>query len=189
MRRSLLALTIALPLLKAQDVPIDTERSTITIHVGKAGLLSAAGHEHWVNAPIASGSIREAGEPQVRFKVESAKMTVKPDPKVDAKTQAQIQKDMEEMTLETGKYAEISFQSSRVEASGEGQWKVQGNLSLHGATKPVSVTVKRNGDAYTGHAELKQTDFGIKPVSVGGGMVKIKNEIEIDFQIYPRAAR
>ena len=186
MRLSLVALSLVLPLLEAQDVPIDTARSTITIHVGKAGLLSAAGHEHWVNAPIASGSFRESGAPHVEFKVESAKMAVRPDPKVDAKTQATIQKDMEEMTLETKQYPEISFQSSRVDPSGEDRWKVQGNLSLHGVTKPVSVAVNRSGGAFTGHAVLKQTDFGIKPISIGGGMVKIKNEIEIDFQIYPQ---
>ena len=189
MRRSLLAVATMAPLLSAQDVPIDTERSTITIHVGKAGLLSAAGHDHWINAPISSGAIHESGTPHVEFKVESAKMTVKPDPKVDAKTQATIQKDMEEMSLETKKYPEISFQSSRVEPSGDGQWKVQGNLFLHGVTKPVTVSVRRSGDAYTAHTVLKQTDFEIKPISVGGGMVKIKNEIDIDFQIYSRPGR
>jgi polyisoprenoid-binding protein YceI len=118
--------------------------------------------------------------------VETAKMTVKPDPKVDAKTQAQIQKDMEEMTLEPKKFPEIAFHSSRVEKLADGQWKVDGDLSLHGVTKPVSLNVKRTGDSYTAHTVLKQTDFGIKPISVAGGTIKVKNEVEIDFQIYPR---
>lgn len=184
MRRSLLAVALTLPLLSAQEVSIDLARSTITIHVGKTGLFSAAAHEHWVNAPIASGSIQESGKPGVEFKVESAKMTVKADPKVDAKTQATIQKDMEDMTLETKKYPEISFQSTSVETTGLGQWKVEGNLSLHGVTKAVSLVVKRDAEAYRGHTTLKQTDFGIKPISIGGGMIKVKNEIEIDFRIY-----
>jgi polyisoprenoid-binding protein YceI len=105
---------------------------------------------------------------------------------MNATDQATIQKHMEELTLETNKYPEISFESSRVEPSGADQWKVQGNLSLHGVTRPVSVEVKRSGGAYIGHAMLKQTDFEIKPISIGGGMIKIKNEIEIDFEIYPR---
>src|ERR1700690_941888 len=88
----------------AQDTAIDVQRSTITVHVGKAGLLSAAGHEHWISAPISSGTIRESPGPHVEFTVETAKMTVKPDPKVDASTQAQIQKDMEDMTLEPRKF-------------------------------------------------------------------------------------
>jgi hypothetical protein len=30
---------------------------------------------------------------------------------------------------------------------------------------------------------LKQTDFGITPISIGGGTVKVKNELRIDFDI------
>jgi polyisoprenoid-binding protein YceI len=111
---------------------------------------------------------------------------VKPDPKVDAKTQAAIQKDMEEMTLETRKFPQITFRSTRVERLADGQYKVEGDLSLHGVTKPVGLTVKRTGNSFTARTVLKQTDFGIKPISVGGGMIKVKNEVEIDFVIVPR---
>ncbi len=165
---------------------IDLERSSITIHVGKAGLLSAAGHEHWVNAPISSGAINDSNAPRVEFTVETAKMRVKPDPKVDSKTEAQIQKDMEEMTLETARFHEIAFQSSHIEKVSEGEWRVDGALSLHGVSKPIRLNVRRDGDAFTGRTILKQTDFGIKPISIGGGAIKVKNEIEIEFRIYRR---
>jgi len=168
----------------AQDTAIDIQRSTITIHVGKAGLLSAAGHDHTISAPLASGTMRESPTPHVEFTVETAKMTVKPDPKVDAKTQATIQTDMEEMTIETKKFPQITFRSSRIEKLAEGQWKVEGDLSLHGVTKPVSLTVKRAGASYTAHTVLKQTSFGIKPISIGGGVIKVKDEVEIDFEIF-----
>lgn len=187
MRLSRMALCVAavttLPLL-AQEKAIDTMRSTITIHVGKSGLFSAAAHDHTISAPVASGTIVQSGAPHVEFAVETAKMTVQPDPKVDAKTQASIQKDMEEMTLETAKFPTISFRSSHIEKLGDAQWKVDGDLSLHGVTKPVSLTVKQDGDAYTGHTVLKQTDFGIKPISIGGGMIKVKNEVTLDFRIF-----
>lgn len=184
MRLSLLLAVIAFATLSAEDKKIDVEHSSITIHVGKAGLFSAAGHDHWINAPISSGAFNDSPEaPRVEFRVETAKMKVKPDPKVDAKTEATIQKDMEEMTLETAKYPEITFQSTRVQMLGEGQWKVEATLALHGVTKPVTVTVKRSDDAYTGRVILKQTDFGIKPITVGGGLIKVKNEIEIEFHI------
>lgn len=102
MRVSLLTLCVALSLI-AQDRPIDTARSTITIHVGKSGLFSAAAHDHTINAPIASGTMRESGAQHIEFTIEAAKMTVRPDPKVDVKTQATIQTDMETMTLEVKK--------------------------------------------------------------------------------------
>ena len=181
------ALMAALPLLaqdKTQERVLDTQRSTITIHVGKSGLFSAAAHEHTINAPISSGTVRESTAPHIEFTVETAKMTVKPDPTIDAKDQATIQTHMEEMTLETKKFPEITFRSSRIERIAEGQWKVDGDLSLHGVTKPVSLTVKQTGDSWTTHTVLKQTDFGIKPISIGGGMIKVKNEVEIGFQIF-----
>jgi len=183
---SLGAFFVLIAMASAQDAAIDIQRSTITIHVGKAGMLSAAGHNHIVSAPISAGMVRQSPTPSVEFKVATAKLSVQPDPKVDAKTQSQIQKDMEELTLETGKFPEIVFLSSRIEKLAGGQWTVTGDLSLHGVTKPVTLTVKQTGESYNGHTTLKQTDFGIKPVSVGGGMVKVKNEVEIDFQIFLR---
>jgi polyisoprenoid-binding protein YceI len=194
MRLSTLALCTAIvaaaPLLAqekaAQEKAIDTQRSTITIHVGKSGLLSAAAHDHTVNAPISSGTILESGTPHIEFRVETAKMTVKPDPKIDANDQATIQTHMEEMTLETKTFPEITFRSSRVQKLADGQWKVDGDLSLHGVTKAISLTAKQTGESWTTHTVLKQTDFGIKPLSIGGGMIKVKNEVEIDFQIFAR---
>ena len=184
------AIAAAAPLIAqekaAQEKAIDTQRSTITIHVGKSGLLSAAAHDHTVDAPISSGTIQESGTQHIEFRVETAKMTVKPDPKIDAKDQATIQTHMEEMTLETKKFPEITFRSSRVQKLADGQWKVDGDLSLHGVSKAVSLTVKQTGESYTTHTVLKQTDFGITPISIGGGMIKVKDEVQLDFQIFAR---
>jgi polyisoprenoid-binding protein YceI len=169
----------------AAPVAIDVQRSAIVIHVGKTGMLSAASHDHWIAAPIASGTLQESPVPHIEFTIETARMSVKPDPKVDEKTEATVQKDMEEMTLETKKFPQITFRSTHVEKTGEGQWKVEGDLSLHGVTKPVSLMANRAGAAYNARTVLKQTDFGITPISVGGGMIKVRNEVEIDFQIVP----
>ncbi|MEO8028962.1 MAG: YceI family protein [Bryobacteraceae bacterium] len=165
----------------AQDKAIDVSRSSITIHVSKAGLLSAFAHDHWIKAPIESGAYNESS-PRVEFKVLAAKMEVKPDPKVDAKDQAQIQKDMHESTLESAKFPDIRFRSTSIVKSGD-VWKVEGMLTLHGMTKPVKLDVKKSGDAYTGTAKIKQTDFGIKPVSVAGGTIKVKDGLEVAFEI------
>ena len=70
MRLSTLAFWMAIPAalpLVAQEKAIDTQRSTITIHVGKSGLFSAAAHDHIINAPISSGTIQESGAPQIEF--------------------------------------------------------------------------------------------------------------------------
>jgi hypothetical protein len=38
-------------------------------------------------------------------------------------------------------------------------------------------------DRYRGSATLKQTDFGMTPVTIAGGTVKVKDEIKIEFEI------
>ena len=60
-----------------------------------------------------------------------------------------------------------------------GVWR----LTLHGVTKPVSVDVTQN-DAYLGTVRIKQTEFGIQPIKIGGGVVRVKDELEISFRVY-----
>ena len=166
----------------AQELKIDAAKSTITIHVGKAGLFSAAGHEHDVTAPV-EGTFSEAGTPRVAIDVDARKLTVQPNPKVNAKDQAEIQDSMQRKVLESDHYPRIAFRSTNAQKTGADAWKVAGTLTLHGVTRPVTVDVKKAGDVYAGGARIKQTDFGIQPVSVAGGVVKVKNELEIRFEI------
>ena len=166
----------------AEDKTIDTQHSTITVHVGKGGVFSAAGHEHWVNAPIASGSFNDSDSLRIEFRVETAKMELKVDSKDDGEHQKEIQQTMQEKVLESSKYPQITFRSSSVDKAGDGEWTVRGNLTLHGVTKPIVVSVKREASVYSGRAVIKQTDFGIKPMSVGG-VVKVKDELGITFRI------
>jgi hypothetical protein len=83
--RGSLALLCGTVFLAAQDRLMDVHRSTITVHVGKAGLFSVAGHEHWVAAPISSGSINESAPAHVEFTVEAARMQVKLIPRWTAR--------------------------------------------------------------------------------------------------------
>jgi polyisoprenoid-binding protein YceI len=181
----LVALTVATPPpSSAQTKTIDIRRSIITIHVGKAGLFSAAGHDHWVSAPIASGEINDAGARSVNFAVDAHRLKVKPDTKVNQKDEAEIQQTMQQQVLETEKYPLIQFRSSSIAQAGSGSWSITGKLTLHGVSKPIVVTVKQAGDAYSGNARIKQTHFGIQPVRVAGGAVKVKDEVEVQFDIY-----
>jgi hypothetical protein len=47
--------------------------------------------------------------------------------------------------------------------------------------------VNRAGEGYATRTVLRQTDFGIRPISLGGGMIRVKDEVEIDFRIVPAA--
>lgn len=163
--------------------PIATDKSVIRIHVMKGGLFSAAGHEHWVTAPIAQGSLDDGESSHIAFTVAARKLTVEPDNDLSAEKQAEVQRTMQEKVLESAKYPEISFSSTSITKTGSDTWSVTGVLKLHGHTNTVSAAVRKDQDKYVGRCQLKQTDFGIQPVSTGGGLVKVKNELEVDFAV------
>jgi polyisoprenoid-binding protein YceI len=170
-------------LVAANDKMIDVNKSELVIHVGKAGLLSAAGHEHWVVAPISRGEFSEGAQPRVELSVDARKMTVRADEKTSASDRAKIQETMQNDVLESSKYPEVRFHSTNVTSLGAQAWKVTGTLTLHGVSKPVAVEVRRDGDVYAGSAHFKQTEFGIQPVKIAGGVVKVKDELDISFKI------
>jgi polyisoprenoid-binding protein YceI len=101
---------------------------------------------------------------------------------------------MNQEVLETAKYPEIVFDSSKVSASkaGDGQYWINlvGDLSLHGvtSTQPVAAQVALMGDTLRAYGEfaLRQTTFGIKLVSVAGGTLKVKDELKCSFDIVAR---
>ena len=91
---------------------------------------------------------------------------------------------MQQKVLESEKYPLVQFRSSSVAQAGNGSWNVTGQLTLHGVSKSIVVTVKQAGDAYSGSALIKQTDFGIQLVRAAGGAVRVKDEVEVQFDIY-----
>lgn len=162
--------------------PLDTERSSIIIRVYKSGLLSAFGHEHEIHANIERGTLDE-GKQRVEFSVNSRSLRVG-DRDISDKDRAEIQSTMlGPKVLDSEKFPEIRFHSATVEPNGPGKWTVRGELMLHGQSHSVQVSVSGSNGHYRGSAMLRQRDFGITPVTIAGGSVKVKDEVRIDFEI------
>src|ERR1700743_960369 len=165
-----------------QQRKIDTQKSTLTIHVGKTGALSVAGNEHEVRAPIHSGTAETGSHPAVEIHVTAAELRVVDKDKDADKDRAEVQKTMlGPEVLDSEKHQEIVFKSTGVESSGEGKWTLRGNLTLRGETKPVTVQVTLKDGSYEGESTVKLTDFGIKPPGKAG--VRAKDEVQIQFDV------
>jgi polyisoprenoid-binding protein YceI len=161
---------------------IDIQKSVMRVRVFKSGLFSAFGHEHEISAPIESGSFNESGL-SAEVTVDARKMQVM-DRDVSEKDRAEIQETMlGPKVLDVGRFPEIRFRSTGVEPAGAGRWTVRGDLTLHGQARPVKLDVQSHNGHFKGAAPLKQRDFGIEPVSVGGGAVKVKDELRVEFDI------
>jgi len=178
-----LAASLAAPRARAEQHAIDTRKSVLTVHVSSAGVFGAFGHDHDIAAPIASGRAEISARPSIELRVDARALRVAGE-KESEKDRPKIQATMlGPEVLDSERHPEIVFRSTTVEPSGSGRWRVQGNLTLHGQTRPVSVEVSERGGHYVGSARLRQSEFGIKPVKVAGGAVKVKDEVRIQFDV------
>ncbi len=179
----MLLLLCSLPCLAQSAREIDATNSRLTVFAYKSGMFSFAAHDHQISAPIASGRVDDSEKnPSVTLHVNAKEMKVL-DPDVSEKDRATIQHDMHAKVLASEQFPEIEFVSTSITRTAPDRWTAVGNLSLHGKTKPVTVSVERTGGRFTGSAKLKQTDFGITPISVAGGTVKVKDELKVTFEI------
>jgi polyisoprenoid-binding protein YceI len=162
---------------------IDAANSKLTVYVYRSGLFAFAGDNHEINAPVASGEV--GGDPlsSVSLTVETAHMTVL-DPQMNADKRAQVQARMVSPdVLDVAKFPTIDFKSTGVQAVASGGWDVTGALTIHGTTQTIKLHVTKADGHYRGSTTLKQTDFGIHPITIAGGVVKVKDQIKIDFDI------
>ena len=161
---------------------IDTKKSSITIRVFKSGLFSAFAHDHEIVAPISEGHFSE-GQPSVVLTVRSGELRVM-DREVSEKDRATIQSTMLGPTvLDVEKFPEIKYRSTGTRRLGGDKWTIEGELTLHGQTRPVKVEVEGREGHYHGKAVIAQKEFGIEPVRVAGGTVRVKNEVQVEFEV------
>jgi polyisoprenoid-binding protein YceI len=178
---------------------VDPAASVVTIHVGKSGVFGFAGHEHEVVAGSIEGLVE--GDPDdlarssvtLSFAGAGLKVSAAGEPAGDAPKVQEIMAGPQ--VLDLARFPTIEFRSRQVSGrrNSDGTYELQiaGELGLHGATRPISVPVRVQVSGstitVTGRASVAQRAFGIEPVTAGGGTVKVKNEVGIDFKIVARA--
>jgi hypothetical protein len=169
--------------LHAETRPIDTDRSTLTVYVYKSGLFSGLADDHIIDARIASGTVSDTSPLSVAIEVHAGDLKVR-DPKLSASKRDEVQTRMVgPEVLDTMKFQSITFESTAIEPNGTDRWNVTGRLTIHGQTRPVAVQTTRANGRYRGTVLVKQRDFGITPISIAAGTVKVKDELKIEFDI------
>ena len=168
--------------------PIDTEQSTITVHVFTGGLFAGFGDNHEIRGAVKRGTINDSNPADVHIVVDAASFRVL-DPGASPKNRAAVQMRMlGPDVLDVSRFPEILFDSESAEPGEAGGWTVRGHLTLHGQTRPLTTTVSGAHGHYRGTLALKQSDFGIAPIKVAGGAVKVKDQLTIDFDIVTQSA-
>ena len=171
-------------------------QSRALIDVGKSGAFSFAGHTHEVEAPLLSGVIHldtdDPSHADVRLEFNAAAMRVTGKGESASDVPKVTATMLGDAVLDVNRHPAITFESASVTAKGPAaalDLTVTGRLTIRGRTQTVSapVSVKVSGDRLTatGKFVIRQTDYGITPISIGG-VVKVKNELNIAFTIAAR---
>jgi polyisoprenoid-binding protein YceI len=180
----------------ARSFTVDPAQSYALIEVGKTGLLAVAGHTHEVRAPVTGTVAFDSEDPSrstVRLDINASelKVTGKGDPPADV---PEVQRVMlSSQVLDVERYPKILFQSTAVKVTSRTgatlDLAVTGTLALHAITRSLSVAVRVTPAAHAlsagGRFTIKQTDYGITPISVGG-VVKVKDALDITFDVVAR---
>ncbi len=99
--------------------------------------------------------------------------------------------------LDVAAFPSITFKGSKLEKSGDDEWKLTGDLTIHGVTKPVALLVEgptpETKDPWgnlrigaSAKTKIKRSDFGLTwnaALETGGFVVGEELKIEIEVSL------
>ncbi len=168
------------------------EAGKITLNVYRDGVAARMGHNLVLEATKWSGkaevdtddpaasSVKLTIDPR-SLEITEARGGIKP---LSDQDRADIKKNINDKILMTSRNPEITFQSTEVSGTAP-NIKVKGNLTLAGKSQPVTLDLRvdESSGRASGKTMLQQSRFGIKPFSALLGALKIKDSVDIQFDI------
>jgi len=175
-----------------QVLAIDPARSLIVVTVRRGGPLARLGHDHVVASHDLRGMVAPAlGRADFGFRLDQlvvdetalrdeAKLETTPSPEAIAGTRH----NMLSRVLEAERFPQVALQ---VAAAPGADGQLQLSVTLHGVTRtlPVRTTLARTAAGLTasGAFTLKQSDFGITPMSIMNGAMTVQDTLELRYRI------
>jgi|HigsolmetaAR202D_1030399.scaffolds.fasta_scaffold00074_31 polyisoprenoid-binding protein YceI len=183
---------------------VDSSASTVHIQVFRGGALARLGHNHVVTSKHVSGrvwihaSLQRSG---FELEVPVADLIVDdPDARAAAGPEfaSEIapkdrdgtrQNMLRAEVLDAERHPTIKLRSVHVAGSAD-RPQVTTRITIKGVARDVVVpaTVRIENDLLTatGEFDIRQTDFGMKPFSVGLGALEVQDRLHIAFEIVGR---
>jgi polyisoprenoid-binding protein YceI len=172
------------------SVRLGPDAGRVVIKTTRAGLAAKAGHDLTIEVtrwhgtatvdptdPAACSVVVEGDVDS--FEVRQGSGGVKPLTDSD---RAEIKRTVREKVLHTERHPAIAFRSTRVDGSAD-SFTIDGDLTIVGVTQPVSVRGRLADGRASGSATVVQTRWGIRPYSAFLGALKLKDEVEVQFDV------
>ncbi len=177
----------------------------VVIRNDTSASLQRLGHDHVIYASNFTGTAVWPNRPgeacKVDFSVPVAKLTVDPpglrekagidpDNTISDSDKGKLSSNMwGKSQLHSAGFSTISFSATSCEGT-SGKVKVNGNMTIRGVTKPVSLTMDVSADgksfSASGRLESSHTAFGFKPFSAS--FVGPRNQDRLTFVIRARGS-
>ena len=176
---------------------LDASQSKFMAHASRSGLLWFKGKSHHLAASDFSGQVELTPDTitpaSLRLVVKAASLHETGADFTEPQKQI-IDKELKDIVLHPDQYPDITFQSTNVTAKGLGgdryDVKINGNLTLHGVTKPVTIpatiTLKGGLLRAVGEFSIDRNDYKVKATSAFHGMVRVDDDIKFEFDIVGR---
>ena len=163
--------------------------SKFAFEVAKTGILS--GKKHDFRFTKYSGQLeldqKSPANSKVKFTIDPKSLQCFDEWSPAKGSIDKILKEAWQPVLHVDKYPTIEFQSTGITAQGPDTFLVNGDLTVRGMPKPVTVTVTRKLTGkmvtYEGASTFLMTNYGIKPPTAALGAIGTKPEVVVSFTI------
>ena len=179
---------------------VDPETSLVVVQVFRAGRLARLGHDHVIASHALSGYVLmnpARGQCRGNFALAVAELSVdEPDlrERYEFRTQPSetdiqgTRANMLEHVLDAEHYPQIA---AFITACDINNGDADLRINLRNAEQPLRLKAQRfeftnAGFEMSGHFTLRQSDFGITPFSVMGGLLSVADAVEIHYRINGR---
>jgi len=177
---------------------VDTQRSLVLIHVGRAGVMQNLGHEHVIASQDLDGLVLVSDDPatsraDLRLPLPSLivdqaefRILFGLEAEVPASAAEGTTRNMQDKVLESAAYPwlDVGVQFASVH---DRPPSFSVSITLHGTSfeyvVPVQLEIRPEQLTAAGRMSVRHSDFGLTPFSAAGGLVRVADEINLEFEI------
>jgi polyisoprenoid-binding protein YceI len=176
---------------------VEPTRSSVVIEVRRGGSLSRLGHDHVVASHDVHGyAAPDSGRANLYVDVDRL-VVDEPELRAQAGFDTEPSKDdisgtrrnMLAKVFDAGRFPFVLVSVNQPGVAA-GSVALEVALTLHGVTRvyavPVQIGMSDSEIEVSGKLALKQSDFGIEPLSILGGAIAVQDEISLRFDIRAR---
>lgn len=177
---------------------VDPKQSLVQMHVARAGTMKSAGHDHVIASTDVDGYVlidddTSASRADLRMPLQSLivddatyreRYGLEGD--VSESTVEGTTRNMQDKVLQSEWYPVVEVHA-QFAAAGDKPPLLSVAITLHGTTfdylVPVQLDIASDRMTITGSLAVQHSDFGLVPFSAAGGLLKVADEVAVDFEL------